>query len=1284
MSNCNCCGCTVVDVLHRYVYGGSRYTFAAVQQLLASGGTLVDCTAVAHPTTVTTSNAWAVSAYGVGWNSSFYGTASGGQSSLDLGASMVQVDAAWSPLAGRSHAYIYDAESPPTTAEKTAAVSVSLLGSVTATATAQLIERDLPADFADPWQIYFDPDDLPSYSFIVFSSSMEPIRRPQYGDVGIAGYGTGNYIRSPYRVEVQASVVQCLPYNGPDGPYSGDFEPVLTQAFYDLPEPEGSVGTNTGPRAIPAHPGTPLGDFIERTMTGLESTLVYAEYLGLQRLGNDNDQAWSVHATREEADPPNTQGFQAKMRLDFQGQTRLIVGGPVWSQFSAATAINTSIRCLSLGDPEDIPANGLCTAYVDRGGAAIPSSYHGQNQQKTLHTYYRDGVQVLSAVNPTQQEIATATKADGSYLAVYQQTADPWTGEGLDSRRWNPGFHKTFGSFIRDAKRPVVGFTVPNDVFWGGSGPKGRVVSTEPLSQAFYNGRVYTCEADERTNGFYARPAFPWFFANSANGSFINAAGNYVLSPRAINGAATVDPAGLTDDVGNTPAHVPTVPWQAHVVPADNHRGATATLTDVGLQTCEYYRARSQQEKVASVTLSFDRKIDPESVDVSQFTLTRWNEDGTSAAVSGIQIEPVDDGSRKWSVTIPTAGQAERTFWILEYDPAGDVFTDDVVTIELRSIDQLPEQGQPKTIYVYPDPDDPEQLAYSYWGRPLGVNTGTIGYFDLAEGEPPVDYFGFPYDPEPCVLAARVSWLMADESGWPRLIDTSYTAGSHGIGRVVSLSKQVAMGKAALEEPAKQITTISADDNIAIPVTLGTYAPKLIRDGYVPSVPTVSSPTLRHSYFGLTTTIDPCTPATVSACSAPSVAQKHASAIRCDNDITGFEVELIAYEGNSPADMSKVDYGNAGDFSVLANTASPSDLSPGTTAAVLILAKDAGPITFGTTLGDETLPQNVWMAVEESRDTELPLKPAVSRPPDVTCTTGDYPGEWYRVRYFFENKEYSQSEVLQWPPILAGLNIMRDGVEINPLGPPAVDIELLPGDTYGPGNPPSMIGDIVPWWIYRRPPEVWPDDWSPKRHEDSGIVRQLVGGQVTQAGLQACLSASRDHRTYAALKTTTLGDLVLSLSMRVTLKAEVDYTDWQLEPILFGAPDGSYACGNLANYDDDGMLWGVYGWNTAGFSENTGAARGFTAPGPIGAEVDPGAYTRVSPVALNGWQKLEDATEANSRTVTHQFAADINDVLVLNKEQEERLASGEDVMVPAMLQIPDAQGRSYFWRIRTA
>lgn len=1261
MSNCNCCGCIVVDVLYTSMYSGARYTFEAVQDILTAGGTLVDCSAVAHPSIVTTESAWFVDAYQDG--DAIIGTATGGSSSFDLAASLVRVDATWSPVPGREteSVYIYDQEHPPTLAEQDVATSVSLFWDVVAESKGLLTQRDAPDGFADSWIIYFDDESPQELETTSWPSLLEPTRSYYMGYGGSGAY----YLRTPYFIEAQASVVDGLDYGSPVNPYGGEFKPYLVRAFHDLPEPAGVVSTSTGPRNLPAHPGTPLDEFIQRPMEGLESVVVYAESVALQPLAAGSELAWSVHMPAESSGlsgnvPPNIEGYDARKLLEFGEHSMVVVGNTIYSQYSTPASLDVALACFASGTVEEVPATGFCTAYASRGVMTTAGfSYGGVNTSLPHVTYYRNGVEVLAAVSPTQGQVQQATKADGSYLVVTVPTDDE-----LQPSRRLAGFHKTYSSFIRDTTKPVVGFTVPNDLFFGAASsifPLCRIVSTKPLSIS----RQYICRPDEYQNGIFPRPSAAGFMRNSATGSLqVGAPGSYTIQPLSdLTGQAA-------DEGGNRPVSVPAVPWKSHPVPADNHRGAVAQLTDVGMQTCEYWRPRSQGEKVSTATLTFDRDIDPDGVKIDQFTLTKWSPDGTQSNITGLEIEPVEDGRRQWVVSIPTASQSEKSFFVLRYDPAGQVFTDDIVTLELRSISDRPLEGQIKTIYVYPDPDDPEQTKRSYWGRSIGVSTGPIGYHDLEEGDPPVDLSGFPYDPEPCVLAARTSWLMADEAGWPRLIDTSHTTGEFTIGRVASLSDTVTLGKAAFEEPQKKITTVSVSGTVTVPVSIGKYSPKVIREGYIPAVPSLTEPASSHSYFGLSTTIDPCPAASVSQCAAPSIAQRHASAIRCDEDIDGFEIELVAYSGASVADLSKVDYGNVGDFSCVPSGSFTQ--SPGTDAAALLLAKDGGPISFAKTLQGETLPQNVWMAIESVRGAELPLRPAVSRPPDAVRTSGDFVGEWYRVRYTFENKTYSQEEVLEWEPILAGLNVVRDGVEINPIGEPAEDIELLPGDTYGSSNPPSMVGKFVPWWLYRRPPEVWPDDWSVIRHEDSGIVRQLSGGSVTQTGLQACLSAWREHRTYPALKTTTLGDLVLSLSIRVTLKADVDYVDWQLEPQLFST---STDWSSLVGYDDDSLITGQFGWNHV-------SARGTTDGGAFinGASADPGEYDRLPPLGgLAAWQKLEDATEIDTRTVAHQFCADLTDVLVLNKFQEERLAEGEDVMVPAAI---GALG--YFWRIRKA
>jgi hypothetical protein len=86
-----------------------------------------------------------------------------------------------------------------------------------------------------------------------------------------------------------------------------------------------------------------------------------------------------------------------------------------------------------------------------------------------------------------------------------------------------------------------------------------------------------------------------------------------------------------------------------------------------------------------------------------------------------------------------------------------------------------------------------------------------------------------------------------------------------------------------------------------------------------------------------------------------------------------------------------------------------------------------------------------------------------------------------------------------------------------------------------------------------------------------------------------------------------------------------------------------------------------------------------------------GTYSRLPPrsgfqanTGLNGWQKLADAESLDTKTVTHDFLADLNNTFALSKEREEALANGEDVYVLAdwlATQGAPAGGR-WYWKIK--
>ncbi len=496
-------------------------------------------------------------------------------------------------------------------------------------------------------------------------------------------------------------------------------------------------------------------------------------------------------------------------------------------------------------------------------------------------------------------------------------------------------------------------------------------------------------------------------------------------------------------------------------------------------------------------------------------------------------------------------------------------------------------------------------------------------------------------------------------NGYPRAIDTGYTTGAHQIGRVVSVSSVMDF------DQGDKNTSIATTEGMYLTPPLGSFSPILSHKGYTPNVPTLTSPPDDCSYFGLTTTIDPCPPADVPLCLSPKIAQKHASAIRCDGDIESFEITLVSLDGSgNPQDLSDAKYGNFNtnparsgpvDFSVAL-----SDPRQGTDAAAFLMGKSGQKYTFEKTLDGETLSQNVWACVDGARDAELPVQNVATRQPDGICEEWDE--SLYSVGIKFGPITYSQEDVVDWdlnPNFpLQGENkvVLRDGED-------TVVEKFMPGDLQ------RNSGFCLAWWADRLNP-IAREDCEFQRGYGSGIVRKLTAGSLSQTGLQGALSAYRAHKTFPALKTTTLGELCLSISIRMAITAEIEYEDRQLAGKYYtrGTNSAEVSFDKCGNHTFDETARTIApGWTPADGSF-------------VGGSLPP---CNVETFTLSGsvieWSSWDEGEEVDTRTVTSTFLANVNDSFALSKEKEEALASGEDVFVSAGVQ---GYPGNWYWKIK--
>jgi hypothetical protein len=1219
--NCDCCGCSSFSI------------YPGTYQLLNSGGDIIDSPRALAPQEVTTVDAtWTHVDFSIGFYLHVL-THQGGTVSLDLGAARIDLHSYWCPLLSRGNAYqfVYDAGSPPSGDELDAKTTTSLYGNAVATVTMALSSWTPGSEWADPW----------------------PIDGSQatYGP-----YWSRFYNRSLYWLFVNI---------GETG----------NEALLDYSEAEEDLAT--------------VADFKDRVIEGVDDLITFSERLPLWAGQSYNEQfiRWTVYEPRSSGfDVPVIVGYNHRLSLEYEGDTTLVILSDIPA--TPAATLHLNISSVADDNGENLPTDGFFTAWVDRGSKTVASDNLTLNYP-TIHysqwTIYLDGVQVFQEVDQSEaQNVAgtwLSTAAVGVYLIVrdIDSTYQPaWSGAGPDNRRRNPLPHRTYSSTVIEETLPVIGFTPPDDFHYGSTEPVvGMMLATEPIFPAGDT----TPKADEDLTSLVCKHPHQ---ASGLIGSSL------AIGTHTVRVADTVNT--YTDIGGNHPAENPTVTYTVHAAIPEDREGCMATLEDPSFQTREHYRARLTSEPVTQLTLHFSRKVDPDGVTSAQISVTK---DGDPFA--GATIAPVGTSCQDWIITIPSAGQDSRSFFLLTYNPSG-VFTDDIQTLTFADFDAFPRvmyygvlvaDGTWKKIYRYLDPESGDWQCYTY-----AIEGYYATYVQIAVDTPPLDIDGNPYNPEPCVAAVRAGWLMADMDGYLRQINCGITFGTVGIGRAVSIGKQLSL------DPELAASTVGTKGGSFLTPGMGTFSPLLNYEKYSCGVPSLTSPAADSSYFGLTTTIDPSPPALVSACASPDAQQRHASAIRCDGDITSIEVSLVAFETgtSTPYDWSEVEYwnkiteGGGGWYgSPYYGRSSPLAVDVAVTpedshrVAAIVLAQDGGPLTFGTTLDGDTLSQNVWGCDGVSLAATLPVQPAESRGVAKVIDSEDYYSATHNV--IGESvTTYLPSEVLGMPsvPRLCGLNgqvIVRPGLgddyHIN--GEDCGVLEdsdpVMPGDYIG--YPFNQAFRYAPWWDYRLPVKDLETDWNHYHRR----LRRLLDGAFTIRSLQGSVSASRNHSTYATLKTTILSDLQLDISLRVALKLDSNYGERQLLPekYLYGTTvvDQSYGpnCGDAKPYITIHSPSGDYTYPD-------GIPSNFPFESPWDGTDGGGAeglqlYLRGSLTSLGRWST---ATPIATKATTSDVLGDINDTIVMSKEQEEQFANGDELYFPALIQ--NDGGRDWFWKIK--
>lgn len=398
-----------------------------------------------------------------------------------------------------------------------------------------------------------------------------------------------------------------------------------------------------------------------------------------------------------------------------------------------------------------------------------------------------NGDLVLNSIRPTETESKAATSGEGSYLIVSlvdEASNNPST--TYPSGYWKPiELLKDYDSFVVDKTKPIVGIIPLDDILLFTSGAaitcrnqiyqgKTQVFSTEPISLASSgNNNIF--------DSVFGSTAFMYYSGLPS----ILTPNTYTLYPQFYEyndetGVVSV----VVDAAGNTVENNLSYSWTFHPYPSNIYQigskptlqipGLTRTVNSCGLTTDSYQiYPRSVSNPITEIYLTFDRVINPSGINNNQVTLTK-----NGSIVSGCNIISKDESNKNFIIQIPSGDQTSRSHWFLVYNPSG-VYTNDIETIYVCSSGSLPKLSDARYRKLYITCDNNFRYTYS-----------PSGYQLLASGAQPRDPLGYPYNPEPCVLASRISWIMEDINPRPVLVDTTSTS-SPIIGKYTSIGSNV-------------------------------------------------------------------------------------------------------------------------------------------------------------------------------------------------------------------------------------------------------------------------------------------------------------------------------------------------------------------------------------------------------------------------------------------------------------------------------------------------------------
>ena len=195
----------------------------------------------------------------------------------------------------------------------------------------------------------------------------------------------------------------------------------------------------------------------------------------------------------------------------------------------------------------------------------------------------------------------------------------------------------------------------------------------------------------------------------------------------------------------------------------------------------------------------------------------------------------------------------------------------------------------------------------------------------------------------PVVLACRTSWLMQKPH---------FRSGNAFANRTAQVGQYATLTTTSSSPPSRDVG-LSFSNGVSWSRNRASLSLREQGDGFVPTLPAGDNPPDNCSYFGLTTTIHPCPPR-VLACPAPVASQPHASSMLYGGGTGSVSLKVVFCDRATGAEVPLTD-----DDEVL-QAGIFTDLSR------LKLLSLHGPLTLGTQLLGESLPQNFWTSETEA------------------------------------------------------------------------------------------------------------------------------------------------------------------------------------------------------------------------------------------------------------------------------------------------------------------------------